>query len=116
MLVCSWVWLGGAQSSSMADLEGGLVTPAQQREPQRSGALRSRPPPLDTTQQGLAAAPHMLAGSGPLGTLLAQLGSSSLQHPATAGQVRHSAPSSSQLRSMAFYLSMADAPRTLSKR
>lgn len=80
------------QSSSAAELDGGLVTPAQQREPQRPGAHRSRPPPLDTTQQGLAAAPtHLPAGSGPLGSLLAQLGSSSLQHPAAAGQVRHPA-------------------------
>ncbi len=71
------------------DSDGGLVTPAQQREPQRPSTHKTRPPPLDTTQQGLAAAPF---NAGPLGGLLAQLGSSSLQHPAAAGQVAWRCP------------------------
>ncbi|CAL8466918.1 g6454 [Coccomyxa elongata] len=76
--------LGSAlQQPSSVDSDGGLVTPAQQREPQRPSTHKTRPPPLDTTQQGLTAAPF---NAGPLGGLLAQLGSSSLQHPATAGQ------------------------------
>lgn len=76
----------GVQSMSVAELEGGLVTPAQQREPQRPSTHKSRPPPLDTSQQGLAAAPPRAAG--PLGGLMSQLGSSTPQNPAAASQVR----------------------------
>ncbi len=91
----------GVQPSAM-DMEGGLVTPAQQREPQRPSTHKSRPPPLDTTQQGLAAAPF---AAGPLGGLLAQLASSSSQHPATAGQVVHRCP-----LACLFWLLQAGAP------
>ena len=64
------------QVTRVNDMDGGLVTPAQ-REPPRipPAPQKARPPPLDTSQQGLAAGPGGRNSNGPLGSLLAQLGS-----------------------------------------
>jgi hypothetical protein len=89
-----WGWDHGEQSDELhlrhahaqtlgisSDAEV-LPTPAQQGEPRRSegGSIRGpRPPPLDTSQQGLAA-----PEGGQLGALLAQLSSPGLLAQASA--------------------------------
>lgn len=66
------------QSSSAADLEDNLGTPARREPPSKPAA--GYPTPLDTShQQG--------QGSSPLGSLLAQLGSPVAAAGAPPGQV-----------------------------